>query len=188
MVVARDAALVLGFAGLTALLAQFSVTTGFSPVPITGQSLSVLLAGATLGSARGALSMAAYWLIGMAVPFAWYADGNHGWEVATGATAGYLVGFIVAAAFVGLMAERRQDRDFATSVPAMLMASVIIYALGVVWLKYELNVPWHTGPVDNPGANAMNWGVYPFLIGDLVKLLIAGAATPLAWKLFSGDR
>jgi biotin transport system substrate-specific component len=182
--VLRDAVLVLGFAGLTALLAQFSIVTAWSPVPITGQTLGVLLAGATLGSFRGGLSMAVYWLIGMISPFAWYASGNHGWESATGGTMGYLVGFIIAAAFVGHMAERHQDREFATSIPAMLFASVIIYGFGVAWLKYNLDVPWHTNAAE-PSKTAMNWGVYPFLIGDLVKLTIAGAATPAAWKLFS---
>ena len=184
MALATDAALVLGFAGLTALLAQFSIVTSWSPVPITGQSLSVLLAGATLGTARGGLSMLAYWVIGMIVPFAWFANGNHGWGDAVGVTAGYLVGFVLAAMFVGYMAERRQDRNLLTSVSAMLFASAIIYVLGTVWLQYKLGVPWHTNEVD-PGATAMQYGVYPFLIGDLVKLLIAGAVAPTAWKLFS---
>ncbi|MFM8650010.1 MAG: biotin transporter BioY, partial [Actinomycetota bacterium] len=81
----RSALAVVGFAVLTALLAQVRIHLGFTPVPITGQTLAVLLAGTTLGSRRGALSMALYWVIGMVVPFGWYSNATHGWEVASGA-------------------------------------------------------------------------------------------------------
>jgi biotin transporter BioY len=176
----RDIALVLGFAGFTALLAQVKIHLGFTPVPITGQTLAVLLSGTVLGWKRGMLSQLAYVLIGLVVPFSWYA-GSHGWKVASGTSGGYLVGFIIAAAIVGYLAERKQDRHFATSVSAMLLGTAIIYTLGAAWLAHKLNVPVANG---KDGKNAIAYGVAPFLIGDAVKMLIAAGITPAAWKLF----
>jgi len=127
---ARDGVLVAGFAVLTALFAQIRIDLGFTPVPITGQTFAVLLAGAALGWRRGALSQAVYWVAGIFMPVAWYAGDDSGssvhagWKLATGTTAGYLAGFILAAALVGYLAERKQDRDFATSAPASSSLSV----------------------------------------------------------------
>ena len=120
------------------------------------------------------------------MPVAWYADDQtgtsigDGWGVATGTTAGYLLGFVVAAAAVGYLAERGQDRSSATSVPAMLLGTAIIYTCGVLWLAHELEIP-----VANGDPNALAYGVTPFLIGDAFKLLIAGALTPIAWRMIS---
>jgi len=146
--------------------------------------LAVLLSGAALGWRRGALSMGVYWIAGIFMPVAWYASDSSGasvkagWHIATGSTAGYLFGFVVAAAFVGYLAERGQDRNFATSLPAMLAGSAIVYMFGVAWLAHNLEVP-----VFNGEENAINWGLTPFIAGDLVKLAFAGLLTPLAWKL-----
>lgn len=183
----RDIALILGFALFTALCAQFSVGLSFTPVPITGQTLGVLLSGATLGASKGAASQAMYWLLGATgLPF--YASGGHsrgGWHAATGSNAGYFVGFIAAAALVGYMAERRQDRTFVTAVPAMLVGTAVIYVLGVAWLAYDLGIPVATG---NPAKNAIGLGLTPFLIGDTIKLLVAGALTPLVWRMSTDER
>jgi len=165
-------ALVVGFALFTALMAQISIPLGFTPVPITGQTFSVLLAGAALGWRAGATSMALYWLMGLALPF--YAEGKQGWDVAAGSTGGYLVGFVVAAALVGYLAERRQDRSVVTAMPAFLAGSVVIYIFGLTWLAHILDVGT---------AQAMEYGLAPFVIGDLVKVVLAGVALPLAWKL-----
>ena len=184
MGVVRDAALVIGFAAFTALLAQVRITLGFTPVPITGQTLGALLAGATLGWRRGALSMSAYWLLGIVMPVAWYADDTtgtsvrEGWNAATGTTAGYLFGFVVAAAAVGYLAERKQDRQLATSIPAMLAGTAAIYTCGVIWLAHDLGIPVATGD-----ENAIELGLTPFVIGDAIKLLVAGAAAPTVWVL-----
>ncbi|MFT3855470.1 MAG: biotin transporter BioY [Ilumatobacteraceae bacterium] len=184
----RNVVLVAGFAVLTAVLAQVRVDLPFTPVPITGQTLGVLLAGAALGWRRGALSQLLYWGAGIFMPVAWYADDHTGtsisagWHVATGTTAGYLAGFVLAAAAVGALAERRQDRSLATSIPAMLAGTAIIYACGVAWLAHAIAVPVATGD-----PNAIGLGLTPFLVGDTIKLLIAGAATPLAWR-FVGRR
>jgi biotin transport system substrate-specific component len=183
---ARDGVLVAGFAVLTALFAQIRIDLGFTPVPITGQTFAVLLAGAALGWRRGALSQAVYWVAGIFMPVAWYAGDDSGssvhagWKLATGTTAGYLAGFILAAALVGYLAERKQDRDFATSVPAMLAGTAVIYACGVVWLAHYLNIP--VSPTGDGETNAISLGLTPFLVGDTLKLLLAGALTPLAWE------
>lgn len=171
------AALVVGFSLLTAACAQISIPLGFTPVPITGQTFAVLLTGAVLGSRAGAASQFLYLALG-AVGLPFYAGGTGGWERATGATAGYLVGFVVAAYVVGYLAENRQDRRFSTSVGAFLTGNLVIYVLGVAWLMYHLSWDLATG---------VEKGMAPFIIGDTLKILLAGGAIPAAWKLV-GDR
>lgn len=182
---ARTVALVTGFALLTAALAQWKITLGFTPVPITGQTLGVLLAGASLGSVKGAASQALYWAMGLVgLPF--YSGGDGGWKSGTGTTMGYLVGFIVAAALVGLLAERRQDRSFLSSIPAMLLGSMIIYVFGVTWLAHDLHVGVaNSNPDVLGGETGLSLGMTPFLIGDALKVLVAGSLTPLAWRFAS---
>lgn len=177
--VVRDAVAIVGFALLTAGAAQISISLGFTPVPLTGQTFAVLLAGGTLGSQRGAASQLLYVAMG-AIGLPFYADGEGGWEVATGSTAGYLVGFIVAAYFVGWLAERGQDRQLATSITAFVAGSVIIYTLGATWLAYDLDIPL-TADVGEPSAIA--YGVAPFVVGDILKATLAGALLPAAWRL-----
>ena len=168
-----DALLILGGAGFVGLMAQISVRLGFTPVPITGQTFAVLLVGAAYGSMLGAASLFAYLVLGVVgVPL--YADQKHGWDVFSGATGGYIVGFILAAAVTGALAERGWDKKFSSSIAAMLTGSVIIYACGSIWLHHYLHVSWNTTFVD---------GVYPFIPGDLVKLYLAAAALPGAWSL-----
>ena len=171
------AALVVGFSLLTAACAQISIPLGFTPVPITGQTFAVLLTGAVLGSRAGAASQFLYLALG-AVGLPFYAGGTGGWERATGATAGYLVGFVVAAYVVGYLAENRQDRRFSTSVGAFLTGNLVIYVLGVAWLMYHQSWDLATG---------VEKGMAPFIIGDTLKILLAGGAIPAAWKLV-GDR
>ncbi len=168
-----DALLILGGAAFVGLMAQISVRIGFTPVPITGQTFAVLLVGAAYGSMLGAATLFAYLVLGaIGVPL--YADHKHGWDVFSGATGGYIVGFIVAAAVTGALAERGWDKKFSSSIAAMLTGSVIIYACGSIWLHHFLHVNWNTTFVD---------GVYPFIPGDLVKLYLAAAALPGAWGL-----
>lgn len=175
---ANSIALVTGFALFTALMAQIEIPLWFTPVPITGQTLAVLLAGAALGARLGAASQALYVGLG-AVGLPFYAGGDGGWQAATGATGGYLIGFVVAAAVVGYLAERGQDRTVVTALPAFLAGSAIIYLFGVAWLAAYLDVG---------ATEAMELGLTPFVIGDLVKVALAGVALPAAWKLRPGDR
>jgi len=177
--ITRDIVLVLGFALLTAAAAQVQFSLGFTPVPLTGQTFAVLLSGAALGMRRGIASQAVNWGLGLTgLPF--YAGGDGGWQNGTGSTLGYFVGFIVAAGVVGKLAERRHDREVVSSLAAMAFGTVIIYAFGALWLAHDLNIP-----VANGEANAIAYGVTPFLVGDLLKMALAGLLTPLAWATVS---
>ena len=179
--IAREVTLITGFALLTAALAQVRIPLNFTPVPVTGQTLAVLLAGASLGAWRGASSQLLYWLLGMiGLPF--YSNGTGGWSVATGPTMGYLVGFIVAAAVVGRLAEYRHDRHVLTSVAAMTMGSMIIYVCGATWLAIDLGIPLATGE-----QNAISLGVTPFLVGDIIKMCLAGLATASTWRFINRE-
>ncbi len=178
----RDATLVAGFTALTALAAQVKFALPFTPVPITGQTFAVLLAGAALGANKGALSQLAYWLVGV-VGLPVYADAKGGWNIATGATMGYLVGFVVAAWVVGRLAEQRHDRRILTSIPAMLFGTAVIYTFGVAWLAVYLGVPVATGE-----SNAITMGLAPFLVGDALKLLLAALTTASTWRFVDAFR
>jgi biotin transport system substrate-specific component len=168
-----DVLLVLAGTTLVALSAQVSLPLPFTPVPITGQTFAVVLVGASLGAVRGFASLLAYWLVGIAgAPV--YADQSHGWSVFMGATGGYLIGFIVAAAVTGWLAERRWDRRFSSSVAAMLTGNVLIYICGLPWLAAE---------IDTNLEKTLEAGLYPFIVGDMLKLYLAGALLPLAWRL-----
>lgn len=174
---ARDALLIFGGSALVALLAQVSIP--LQPVPITGQTLGVLLVGAALGWRRGALALLAYLAEGLAgLPV--FADGKVGPAVLAGPTGGYLAGFVVAAALVGWLAERGWDRRPWTMALAMALGNVAIYALGVAWLARWLEVALH---LTTATALRAAWasGVAPFLLGDALKLLIAVIALPGAW-------
>jgi len=165
--------LVTGFALLTAAAAWIEIPLWFTPVPITGQTFAVLLSGAALGWRAGAASQSLYLMLGaLGLPF--FRGGVGGWQVVTGATGGYLVGFIVSAAVVGYLAERQQDRAVRTAVPAFFVGSVVIYAFGVPWLAVSLGLS---------GAEALRLGLVPFIVGDLVKIVLAGLALPAAWRL-----
>ncbi len=171
------ATLVLGFTLLTAACAQIRIPLDFTPVPITGQTFAVLLSGAVLGSRAGAASQLLYFALG-AVGLPFYAGGSGGWETATGATAGYLAGFVVATFVVGRLAENRQDRRFATSLGTFLTGNLTIYVFGVAWLAYSQS--WDL-------VTAVERGMAPFIIGDTIKILLAAGAMPVAWKLV-GER
>jgi biotin transport system substrate-specific component len=166
----RDLFLVLAGSWLVALFARIEIP--LQPVPITGQTFAVLLVGALLGSKRGAAAMIAYLAQGgLGLPF--FAGGASGAGVLTGATAGYLVGFVGAAYVVGWLAERGLERSVRTSILPFLVGTVVIYACGVAWLAVVLG----------SFSRAVQLGLLPFLIGDLLKLIAAAAVLPAAWKL-----
>jgi biotin transport system substrate-specific component len=170
--VARDVALVIGGALLTALFAQISIDVPPSPVPITGQTLAVGLVGATLGMRRGMASLALYVLLGLVFPF--YADGESGWHVVWGASGGYLVGFVFAAAFVGWMAEHGADRNVWLAFVTFVIGQLIIFVPGLIVLKISVGESW--------GWTIHN-GFSIFIVGGLVKALIGAVALPSAWRL-----
>ena len=178
----RNVILVVTATLFTAASAQVSVHLGFTPVPLTLQTFAVLVSGAVLGMKRGAASQALYWACGAAgLPF--YANGSGGWSTATGATFGYLVGFVVAAAVVGWLAERGHDRNVVTSLSAMVFSSAIIYALGALWLAHSVGIPLANGE-----KNAVSLGVAPFLAGDMVKIVAAALVTPTVWGMLGSRR
>jgi len=174
----RTLAAVLAGAALIAACAQISIPLGFTPVPLTGQTFAVLLVGASLGSIAGTASTLLYVIIGaLGAPV--YADHAHGWHVLNSASGGYLFGFIAAAALTGVLAERRWDRRFSSSIGAMLSGNVVIYACGVAWLAHDLHVSI---------AKALELGLYPFVPGDLIKVYLAAAVLPTAWRYAGRQR
>ena len=168
-----DVLLIVAGAGLVSLAAQIEIPLGFTPVPISGQTFAVLLVGASLGPLLGAMSLLLYLGVGL-VGAPVYSGGDGGWEVFHGATGGYLVGFVAAAVLTGWLAERRWDRRFNSAVAAMLSGSVVIYLFGLPWLAREIG----TGL-----EGTLEAGLYPFVVGDLIKLYLAGMLLPGAWRL-----
>jgi biotin transport system substrate-specific component len=169
--------LVVAAAALTALAAQWRIQLPFTPVPITGQTFAVLLTGAALGWKLGAAGQLLYLAVGvLGAPV--FTEASGGVEVLQGATGGYLIGFVFAAGLVGWMAEHRQDRTFATMFTAFIVGSMAIYVFGVVGLIMATG--WSV-------TEAVERGVVPFLLGDLIKAAAAGLLLPGAWRLL-GDR
>jgi len=176
--IVTDVALVAGAALFVGVLAQINIHLSFTPVPITGQTLGVLLAGSALGWKRGSLAMALYLALGL-VGVPWYSNHTHGWSVASGTTGGYLVGFIVAAAVCGWLAAQGNDRKVLPAMGSMVVGNVIIYAFGVTWLAHVLHMSL---------AKAIPLGLTPFLLGDAVKVIIAALILPASWKMVDRAR
>jgi biotin transport system substrate-specific component len=169
-----EAILLAAGVGLIALSAQITIHLPGTPVPISGQTFAALLVGSAYGARRGFATFALYMAIG-AVGLPVFQSGTSGWDVISGATGGYLVGMLLAAGFVGALAERKWDRTLSTSLSAMLTGSVIIYICGLAWLYHELPNATFDG--------TLHAGLYPFVVGDLIKLYLAGALLPGAWAL-----
>ncbi len=173
----RDVLLVLAGTGLVAGLAQVSIP--WHPVPFTGQTLAVLLVGGLLGAWRGALSLALYFAIGaLGAPI--FSEQSGGWDIITGATGGYIIGFILAAAVVGWLVERGVDRRVVPMILTLILGNILIYAIGVPWLAQW--APAGDG-VQFGWSQAYTFGVQPFIFGDAIKLAIAAALLPGGWAL-----
>ena len=169
----RDVVLVLGAALLTALLAQVALPVAGSPVPVTGQTLAVVLTAAALGPARGVSAQALYLALGAAgLPF--YSDASGGYEVVLGATGGYLLGFLPAAWLIGVAARHGRDRKVLQAVPLFLLGQAVVFAVGVPWLAVV---------ADLTASQALSAGLYPFLVGGAVKAVVAGLLLPSCWRL-----
>lgn len=180
VLIALTANLQLVLAGQTILLpGDVRVTLPTSPVPITAQTFSVLLVGGALGFRRGILAVALYLAVGLFLPV--YAGSNSGFDTylgleegrwVMGATGGYLLGFLVAGAVVGRLAELGWDRHVGGAVVAMLVGNLVIYLVGIPWLMAATGFALGT---------AIDKGLAPFVFGDLLKLALAGIAFPVAW-------
>lgn len=152
---------VLGTSWLIALSAQITFQLPFSPVPVTGQTLIVLLCGLVLGKNLAAASVSAYLVQGAAgLPF--FAGGKSGMATLLGPTGGYLFGFLAAAYIVGMLSELRHRRSPLQASITLLLGNIIIYFFGLAWLVR------FTGE-----AQVLQLGLYPFLAGDVAKLLLA---------------
>ncbi len=168
----RDLILITAGALFVAILAQVKIPLPFTPVPLTGQTFAVLLAAAVLGSKRGAASMAFYIALG-AFGLPVFAGGAAGMAYLSGATLGYLIGFVFAAYVIGSLAERGLERNIRTSLLPFLVGTIIIYTFGVAWLAILLG----------SFGKAVTAGLIPFLVGDIIKLIAAALSLPAAWKL-----
>ena len=170
---------IVGGIGFISLLAQISVPVPGSPVPVTGQTLAVLLIGTTYGARLGFLTFASYLLAGIAgapifAPSA--TSANHGIARLTGATGGYLVGMLVASLLLGYLADRKADQKFRTSFPALLLGDLVIFTFGLAWLHASLDMTW---------SATIKAGLTPFILGEALKIAITATSLPLVWRKIS---
>ncbi|MHC4119532.1 MAG: biotin transporter BioY [Planctomycetota bacterium] len=160
---------------LIGLCAQIKIHP-FGPVPITGQTFAVLMIGALLGARRGSLAVLAYLAQGLAgLPVFAVVSGPLAFF---GPTGGYLAGFVPAAYVTGLLAEKGWDRQIGTTVLAMALGNVVIYAFGLLWLCCLIGV----------SKTVLTTGLLPFLGGDILKIVLVAILLPSAWKLLGRGR
>ena len=174
-----EALFVVGGIGFISLLAQIAIPVPGSPVPVTGQTLAVLLIGTTYGARLGFITFATYILAGVAgAPiFAPSATAtNHGLDRLVGATGGYLVGMLIASLLLGYLADRKADQKFRTSFPALLLGDLIIFTFGLAWLHASLDLTW---------AATFKAGLTPFILGEALKIAITATSLPLVWRKIS---
>ena len=174
-----EALFVVGGIGFISLLAQIAIPVPGSPVPVTGQTLAVLLIGTTYGARLGFITFATYLLAGIAgapifAPSA--TSANHGLDRLLGATGGYLVGMLVASLLLGYLADRKADQKFRTSFPALLLGDLVIFTFGLAWLHTSLDMTW---------AATFKAGFTPFILGEALKIAITATSLPLVWRKIS---
>jgi len=149
--------------------AKVSIPLPFTPVPITGQTFSVLVIGSMLGSTRAPLSVLLYVAYGI-FGFPVFAENSSGVSILMGATGGYILGFVLAAYVIGKLSEKGWDRTAGKSLLAMTIGHALIFAIGLLWL-----IPF-------VGASqVLAKGFYPFILGSIVKTLLAGTTASVGW-------
>lgn len=171
-----EALFVVGGIGFISLLAQISLPVPGSPVPVTGQTLAVLLIGTTYGARLGLITFASYLLAGIAgapifAPSA--TSANHGIERLTGATGGYLVGMALASYLSGALAQKKFDQKFSTVIPTMVLSNVAIFTFGLLWLQHVTAQSW---------SWTFAHGFTPFIAGEALKIAIASTSLPVVWR------
>lgn len=174
---ATDAILILSGSLFVAACAQLYVKLPFTPVPVTGQTFAVLLVAGALGTVRGGTSLFLYlgW-IAAGLPFAAEGKGGADLLAVSSASGGYLWGFVAAALVVGWLGEHGWNRRLGSALGAMFIGSVVIYLFGVTWLAAALDIP-----VVAEGTelnDALEFGLYPFVVGDALKILLASLTLP----------
>jgi biotin transport system substrate-specific component len=205
---ARDALLIVLFTGFVIICAQIIIRLPFTTVPITGQTFAVLVTGGSLGAWRGAGSLTLYMLLGIvgAPVFApsldmtgqtvhfiapWEGTASPPWDLSSG---GYIIGFIIAAWVVGFVAQRGWDRG-PWLIVGMLIGNVLLYIPGLLWLAHLISTEWVHPIVQKPlgeliaGETTLEktlvGGLYPFILGDLIKLYVASLVVPSAWAIIN---
>ena len=167
------ALMITGGALFLGLLAQVVIPVPGSPVPVTGQTLGVLLLATAYGANLGAATFALYLLIGFAgAPV--FAQSGHGLERIIGPTGGYLVGMLLASWVLGLLAGRKWDQKLFSALSTMFIGNFIIFAFGLIWLQQYTGKDW---------SWTFSAGLTPFIFGELLKIAIAGALLPTVWKV-----
>lgn len=170
---------IVGGVGFISAMAQVSVPIPGSPVPVTGQTLAVLLVGTTYGARLAVTTFATYLFAGVAgapifAPSS--TSPNHGIDRLMSATGGYLIGMLVASLVLGYLADRKADQKFLTSYPALLIGEVIIFGSGLTWLQNSLNLSW---------SATIAAGFTPFILGEVLKIAIVGTTLPIIWRKIS---
>ncbi len=178
-------------AGVAALWLSAKVKIALEPVPVTLQVLVVMSIGMAYGFRMGVATLIAYLAVGAAGEpvFAGTPEKGVGLPYMFGATGGYLVGFVGAAGIVGWLAERGWDRSILTTALAMTIGLAVLYVPGVFWLAYGF--PLFPAIVEFNGygiAKGIEWGVFPFLWIDAIKLVIAVIVFPTIWRLVGSAR
>ena len=174
-----QALFVMGGVGFISLMAQVAVPVPGSPVPVTGQTLAVLLIGTTYGARLGLMTFATYLLAGVAGAPIFAPSGtsaNHGLDRLLGATGGYLFGMLLASFLLGYLADRKADQKFKTSFPALLLGDAVIFFFGLTWLHYSLELSW---------SATFAAGLTPFIFGEMLKIAITATSLPLVWRRIS---
>ena len=170
--VMTKAGFVIAGVAFLSLLAQIAIPVPGSPVPVTGQTLGVLLLATSYGATLGTTTFLFYLLVGaLGVPV--FANGGSGLDRIVGATGGYLVGMLLTSALLGYLGGRKWDQKFKTALPAMLIGNVLTFALGLLWLNQVTGKDW---------ACTISAGFTPFIIGEFLKIAIAGTSLPIIWQ------
>ena len=164
---------VSGVLGLAAL-AQIAIPVPGSPVPVTGQTLGVLILGTAYGSTLGTTTFAMYILAGIAGAPVFAGDGEPGLDRIVGATGGYLIGMLVATFVLGQLARFRLDQKFLTALPSMLIGTVTTFSFGLIWLHQYSGQTW---------SWTFEKGLTPFIVGEVLKIAIAGTSLPVIWRV-----
>lgn len=161
--------------GIAALAASAQIRVPMWPVPVTMQTFAVLVIGAAYGTRLGVVTLLGYLALG-AAGFAVFTGGGAGLAYMAGPTGGYLVGFAVAAGLMGWLARRGRDRTVPSTVGSLVLGNLVIYAFGLPWMAYLF-------AAENGMAWVLQWGMANFLLGDALKLALAGMLLPMAWRL-----
>lgn len=172
------ALLITGGAIFLGALAQIAIPVPGSPVPVTGQTLGVLLLATAYGANMGAATFALYLAIGFAgAPV--FAGHGHGIERLVGPTGGYLVGMLISSWVLGALAGRKWDQKLFSAITTMLIGDLIIFSFGLIWLHQYTGKDW---------AWTFSAGLTPFIFGEVLKIAIAGTSLPTVWKFVARSR